>query len=387
MPDFSAFNVNPRAALGVRVTLGRQPPDRSGSGFPIAKDRFWLCFPIADAVQTGGRTQRFLPLAGGFERFNLDPFLTLEQWEGAKHGDQWAAAFASLPSEQRQRWTSSANQPDRQRMQSDREAHRKPRRTIRGTLIRRDAWTDVRRGLDGSAYLRRSAIEGNAGGERIPATRDRSPGCISEDGAMARRYTGRQDNDGRPLFETRPCPGERCPFAQKGSGPMGSQACQKSVSLVFQLRWPDVCWRCSGSSASCPECKGTGKAQPLPCPIAELEFGGTYNHAADAIAGFFADVEAQWRLMGIPGEPDVYGLPFRIDLVHKTGEGTAFWTATMGFDFAAGQTLQEWALWRARAQHEGRALLTVAPDEAPGARRAVIASRHPEQAIPGEVLP
>ena len=55
MPDFSAFNVNPRAALGVRVTLGRQPPDRIGSGFPIAKDRFWLCAPIADAVQIGKR--------------------------------------------------------------------------------------------------------------------------------------------------------------------------------------------------------------------------------------------------------------------------------------------------------------------------------------------
>jgi hypothetical protein len=38
----SALGITPKTPLGARVTLGRQPPDNLGNGYPIAKDRLWI---------------------------------------------------------------------------------------------------------------------------------------------------------------------------------------------------------------------------------------------------------------------------------------------------------------------------------------------------------
>lgn len=349
MSNLSLMGVTPKMPVEVRITLGRQPPDRLGSGFPIAKDRFWIAGAFAESVTVqgdrGDRVQRYLPLAPGFARWNADPFLSVEQWDSRKTEQELARALSTLPAERRDRW------------RDDMEAHRRPRRILRGILVHRPFLTDERRG-DGAAWLRFAAQEGRSPTLTLTPHPRRAPAC-SGDGSKARRWNPSATNvqGTKGAFEVRPCDGDKCPLRQPGTGPMGAVACQKVLTLVFQLRWPDGCWRCGAALPTCPECRGTGRADPLPCSLAEVELGGSYNHAADEVSGFFADVERQWNALGLPGEPDYYGLPFKLTLVRKTGEARAFWTVQCTPDFPPGLTVQEWAIRKAQQLHEGRRLM------------------------------
>jgi hypothetical protein len=117
----------------------------------------------------------------------------------------------------------------------------------------------------------------------------------------------------------------------------------------------------------------------MPAVLAELDTSGTYNHAADAIAGLLADVDRQWSALQLPGEPDYYGLPFLLRLVHVTKPGAnnqpgrAFWTTEAIVDLPTGMTIQEWAVNKARMLAENRPLFTVEP--AYGARAGYLEAR------------
>lgn len=329
MNPYQAMGVTPKTPIEVRITLGRQPPGRIGTGYPVAKDRFWICGAIADGVKVQGRNgderlQRYLPLAPGFASFNEDPYLTIEAWDGARAPNaerHCQEALARLPEEQRADW----------RRHADR--HRAARRILRGVFVHRRALTHQRRG-DGCSWLRFAAQEGTGAGIRLTPHPLRRPACTGN-GQVAERWVSEPDQGW--YFKTIRCPGDECPLRADGTGARGQGvACQKVMSVLFQLRWEG----------------GT-----LPSSLAELELGGSYNHAADSLAGLFAEVERQWAALGLPGEADFYGLPFKAQLVHKTGDGKAFWTVLFSLDLPDGQTLQGWALAKARHLAEGRQLM------------------------------
>lgn len=399
--DLSPFNLasnlpgqRPRAPIAVRVTLGRQPPDRLGQAFPIAKDRLWLCSPIADGEKVRGRngeyTQKFLPLHPDFARFNHDPFLAIEQWDDRKFGallgavandqptpnppaelDMIKGALNAIPKQYQPGWRAAM------------ETHRKTRRIIRGVIVHRNFLSSPP-SSDDAGWLRFAANGAKTvRGESLIPHPQKLPACTSSDGKTAHRWNGTR-------YVERDCLGERCPFREHGSASMGDgQACGKTITLVFQIRWPDLCWRCSGLSSSCPECKGTGAAPPMPSAYAEIECSGGFNFAAKAIADFFADVQTQWLALDLPGDPDFIGLPFLLQMQHKTGEGKAYWTAHMSYDFPAGQTFQSWAFARAQMRHVGKALMvgsTPLIEDGETPRESYVRTRLPLAAVPGEVL-
>lgn len=404
----------PRSVAAVRVTLGRQPPDRLGQGYPIAKDRLWLASMIADGVKVQGRagndyTQRFLPLHADFARFNHDPFLAIEQWddktwqpllkdliEGLKVEEEIEAcverrdmtrgqadealrvagllrrALAQIPEAHRPTWRAAM------------ETHRKTRRTIRGVIVHRH-FLQAPPTPDDAGWLRLAAQDAKpTRGESLIPHPQKLPSCISSDGKTAHRWDGK-------AYVARPCLAERCPFREQGSARQGSgQACTKTITLVFQLRWPTVCWRCSKTSSVCPECQGTGVATPMPSALAEIECSGGFNFAAKAIDSFFEDVDRQWKALDLPGEPDYIGLPFVLQMAHKTGEGKAYWTAHMSYDFEPGQSFQTWAFTRAQMRAAGRQLMaapTVALlENAETPRESYARTRIEPASVPGGVI-
>lgn len=344
MSFWSNMGITPKTPIEVRITLGRQPPGRLGAGFPVAKDRFWLCVAVADGVKVPGRSgedrlQRYLPLAPGFAAFNEDPYLAVEAWDGARapNADRhFQEHLARLPEEQRAEWRRYAD------------AHRAPRRVLRGVFVHRRAVTHHRRG-DGCSWPRFSAQEGSGAGVKLGPHPDRRPACMGN-GQTAERWVNEPDQGW--YFKTIPCPGDGCPLRADGTGARGQGvACQKVMSVIFQLRW---------------------EGKSLPCSLAELELGGSYNHAADSLSGLFTEVERQWAALGLPGEADFYGLPFKAQLVHKTGDGKAFWTVLFSLDLPHGDTIQGWAIKKAQDLADGRRLLAdqdvplIAAAEGPG---------------------
>lgn len=382
--------------IAARITLGRQPPDQLGAGFPVAKDRFWITSPIADGVKvqgkSGARHQQYLPLHPDFARWNYDPFLAVEQWDNGKTGETLAyasrvppetkdrnnvpplidRALSAIPADRRQNWRAAM------------ETHRKSRRVIRGNIVHRYFLSDPADDND-AAFLRRSAQEGRGGGIVLVPHPQKLPACVCANGRDARRWNGTK-------YETVPCKGSACPLTNEGTGPNNSIACGKVISLVFQLRWPVLCWRCTGTQPTCPECKGTGHTEPMPSAPVEIECSGPVNIAAASIESFFKDIDRQWATMNLPESAlDYVGLPFTLTLSHKVGGGKDYWTVTMAADFPAGHTFQTWAWARAQANMEGRAQildgaspLLLGVDGAPATvqRRHQLAV-HP-QSIPGE---
>ena len=389
----STPGARPKLPIAARVTLGRQPPDRLGSGYPIAKDRLWICSPIADGEKVQGRggsyTQRFLPLHPDFARFNYDPALAVEQWDDRNHGADldamirgeapqtpeqhlMARALAAIPENRRPYWRDAM------------EAHRKSRRILRGVIVHRNFLSSPA-SLNDAAWLRYAAQGAKpTRGESLIPHPQRLPACISSDGKIAHRWDGK-------TYVQRPCLAEKCPFRAAGSAEQGpGQACGKTISVVFQLRWPTLCWCCSGLAAKCPECKGTGTAAAMPSALVEIEASGSFNFAAQAFTSFFEDVDRQWKALDLPGEPDYIGLPFMLQMQHKTGEGKSYWTLHVAADFEAGESFQSWAFARAQMRAVGRRMM-VAPavpmiEEAEDPRAAFVRTRIGTSSVPGEVL-
>lgn len=390
----------PRAPVAVRVTLGRQPPDRLGQGYPIAKDRFWIASAVADGQQVQGRNgpynQNFLPLHPDFAAFNRDPFLPIEQWDDRKFGalvadvardpsivDQieddnaravaasLARSFAAIPAAYRATWRDAMD------------LHRRSRRILRGNLVH-TRFLSIPPTADDAAWMRYSANGAKpARGESLIPHPKKLPSCLSSDGQTAHRWDGRD-------YAERRCDGERCPFRADGSATMGTgPACQRVLGVVFQLRWPDLCWRCSKTSTTCPECGGTGTAPAMPSALAEIECSGSFNIAALAFEAMIADIGRQWSALSLPGEPDLYGLPFVLQLAHKVGNGKDYWTVHVAADFPAGHTLQSWAIQRAQALAQGRALMgSTVPliESAETARQSYARTRVQPAIVPGDVI-
>ena len=360
-----------RAPVAVRVTLGRQPPDRMGQAFPIAKDRFWIASAVADGQQVPNRSgdgthnQNYLPLHPDFAAFNRDPFLAIEQWADNKWGalvadvahdpamvdrieDERARAvaamlarsFAAIPAAYRAGWRDAMD------------LHRRSRRILRGNLVH-TRFATVPPTPNDAAWMRYSANGAKpARGESLIPHPKKLPSCLSSDGVTAHRWDGK-------TYAARPCAGEACPFRAEGSATQGTgPACQRVLGVVFQLRWPELCWRCSKTSTTCPECGGTGIAPAMPSALAEIECSGSFNIAALAFEAMIEDIRRQWAALSLPGEPDLYGLPFVLQLAHKVGNGKDYWTVHVSADFPAGHTLQSWAIDRARALSQGRALMS-----------------------------
>jgi hypothetical protein len=163
--------------------------------------------------------------------------------------------------------------------------------------------------------------------------------------------------------------GDKCPLFAENTGPGGKgQACQKHATLAYQLRWPNA-----------------AEGRQMPAVLAELDTSGTYNHAADALSGMIVDVKRQWDALCLPGEPDYYGLPFLLRLVHVTKPGAngqpgrAFWTVEAVIDLPTGMTLQEWAIGKAQMLAEGRHLMAgtmrLLPEPPVGARDLYLDAR------------
>lgn len=363
--DLSLFGVETnRRPISARITLGRQPPDKLGAAYPIAKDRFWICSPIADGVKVEGRggtsyTQHFLPLHKDYARFNHDPFLNIEQFDDAQTGAilEYAAtnppglkdrrdvppvidrALAALPEAARPTWGAAMNR------------HRESRRLLRGNVVHRH-YLSAPATPDDAGFLRRAAQGGSAGGIVLTPHPKKLPACICSDGVTAKRW---RNANGGEYFET-PCGGDRCPLANPNPADKGKQHCGKTLTLGFQLRWPALCWRCQGTQPSCPECHGSGTAPALPSATCEIECSGPFNIAANAISGFFADVDREWAAMGLPADLlDYYGLPFTLGMAHKIGAGKDYYTVYMAPDFDPGVTFQQWAIVRAQRNAQGRA--------------------------------
>lgn len=204
------------------------------------------------------------------------------------------------------------------------------RRILRGNLVHAVFPASERMGTVGACYTRFRADL--LPGVRMGSVEGNRP-CCTGDGVSARRWNVKAGE-----FEDIGCPGDLCEFRQT---PPGAEfpPCKRSSSLVFQLRWP--------------------AATPYPCLTAMIETAGSWSFASHQWWGLYTTIKQQWDLIVGQGEPDVYGLPIRLQLVERATLGTARrpWVPELHLDFEEGKTLQDFLLFRARARREARTLI------------------------------
>lgn len=92
---------------------------------------------------------------------------------------------------------------------------------------------------------------------------------------------------------------------------------------------------------------------------------GTWaGYGASQWFDWYSDLEAQWKMLRLPGEPDLFGLPIALTVRAKTkasaDRGDAIHLADLSLNLPPGQTLFGWFIARANAlaEIEGAARLT-----------------------------
>ena len=205
------------------------------------------------------------------------------------------------------------------------------RRLLRGNLVHAQFAASERLGTKGACYtrFRANSLPGVAHAS-VPGMR---PACTG-DGVFASRWDPRAKS-----FVEIACPGDLCEFRQTPDG-KEFPPCLRSSSLVLQLRWP---------------------GHPFPCLMAMIESGGSHSHASHQWWGFYTTIKAQWdEIVGDDSTPDVYGIPIQLQLFERAMVRSAkrVWVPELHLDFDAGQTLQDFLLFRARNRREARTLIT-----------------------------
>ena len=131
------------------------------------------------------------------------------------------------------------------------------------------------------------------------------------------------------------CPGDGapgvppCPFTIPDS--KGKTACPRSAFLIAQIAEPG-----------------------LPSLRVELEASGPWGHAERQWLAFEGAIQEQYDLLAqeglIDGQtlPSLYGLPIRITLRERTGEGSRFHVPELDLNLPPGKTLQGWLLAKAQ---------------------------------------
>ena len=168
------------------------------------------------------------------------------------------------------------------------------------------------------------------------------PACYSVGGGKADRFD-RQTGE-RKIID---CPGARCQFFGRrdlsagGSHKPAEQDCKVHTRLGFVLREPDL-------PGLYVEAHTAGGA---PSPDAEGELWAGYGSAQ--WWAWAAQLEADWSALGLPGEPQVFGLPIALTHTVHTGagaksEGQAVHVADISLDLPPGVTLIGWFTRRAQ---------------------------------------
>lgn len=362
MSTIENLGIHPSSLPTISIARGRKRPGGGVDG----KDRFWL----VNSRAVGSGKDAYKELAPEFAAFNAEPLpptIRQEQNEPDRDFNERRAAaqdaYAARLSETHQ-----------------------GRRILHGTILHARFEAEERGDLDGAVYSRfqAQAKPSSQGGKPPPGQR---PWCTGN-GHTASRWTGSE-------WAQVPCPGDRCEFRKEGTGPRNAgKHCGKQSTLVLQLRWPMApCPGCKGrgvvgrDATACAVCKGAGKwSWGLPTARAMMETGGTYSYATDWLWGFRELIVGQWRALGGEGEPDLYGLPVRLTLQYKSGDGPngkwAAWLPQMEPDLEeSGGTLQGWLAAKARAMAEARPLLAAGVPTlrlaGPGAKEATEAQWEP----------
>ena len=149
-----------------------------------------------------------------------------------------------------------------------------------------------------------------------PSHPGKRPACVG-DGERAERYIGEK---GAADFRAVPCPGEACPYRQRGQGPGGRETrepCTPSTLFLFRIAFTDAV---------------VTRYQP-PTPV--VRFASNAWRTYRAILGLRESLDRAAAQLGLPADYDPTGFRFTLLLTEAKGAGTKYPTVTVSPDESA----------------------------------------------------
>ncbi len=198
--------------------------------------------------------------------------------------------------------------------------------------------TIVHRSITECLKIQRVATEYTWNGIKHKDPNGRRPACSSQPNIDGTESVCTRFEKGQWI--QKPCRGPDCRFAQKREGATKSECIIDGI-LTFQLRlkgMPELMCQAE-TKGGFAEDQGEGETS---------QWGG---HVLSNWVGWYNDLRKQWENMGLPGEPNLYGLPIRLSHAFSSGRNKVT-KMNLSTDLESGDTLQRWLMRRFHTDQE-----------------------------------
>ena len=200
----------------------------------------------------------------------------------------------------------------------------------------------VHRSIEECLKIQRVATEYSWNGVKHKDPNGRRPACSSQPNMNGSDSVCTRFEKGQWI--QKPCKAAECRFAQRQ--PVGRDGALKSEciingSLTFQLRlkgMPELMCQTETKGGFADD-QGDG------------EFSQWGGHVLTNWVGWYNDLRKQWENMGLPGEPNLYGLPIRLSHSFSSGRNKVT-LMNLSTDLDPGDTLQRWLMRRFHTDQE-----------------------------------
>jgi len=204
--------------------------------------------------------------------------------------------------------------------------------------------TIVHRSIEECLKIQRVANEITVNGKKHKDPNGRRPACCSMPNTNGTDAVATRLGVQTPEWREMPCRAAECRFAQRQ--PVGRDGALKSEciingSLTFQLRlkgMPELMCQTETKGGFADD-QGDG------------EFSQWGGHVLTNWVGWYNDLRKQWENMGLPGEPNLYGLPIRLSHAFSSGRNKVT-MMNLSTDLDPGMTLQQWLMRRFHTDQE-----------------------------------
>lgn len=202
----------------------------------------------------------------------------------------------------------------------------------------------VHRSITECLKIQRVATEITVNGRKHKDPNGRRPACCSTPNTNGSDAVAVRLGVQTPEWREMPCRAAECRFAQRQ--PIGRDGALKSEcivngTLIFQLRlqgMPELmCY--AETKGGFADDQGDGMFS---------QWGG---HVLTNWVGWYNDLKKQWENMGLPGEPNLYGLPIRLSHAFSSGRNKVT-LMNLSTDLDPGDTLQKWLMRRFHTDQE-----------------------------------
>lgn len=216
------------------------------------------------------------------------------------------------------------------------------RRTDEGSKV--VLGTIVHRSIEECLKIQRVANEITVNGRKHKDPNGRRPACCSVPNTNGTDAVATRLGVQTPEWREMPCRATECRFAQRQ--PVGKDGALKSEciingTLIFQLRlkgMPELMCQAETKGGFADD-QGDG------------EFSQWGGHVLTNWVGWYNDLRKQWENMGLPGEPNLYGLPIRLSHAFSSGRNKVT-MMNLSTDLDPGDTLQHWLMRRFHTDQE-----------------------------------